>query len=365
MMQKRNTLLAMALLAMIAVTGSLCQGKSTISTKVVDVKNFLDLSRFKDILKSGTVISGSSIAMDARGNIYLLDIKNHRILIINDKGREVGQIGRIGQDDQSLFNPSGVAIDNDKIYVLNNRGEKIKVFTLGNRFLWSAKIDDNWMPGTIVAKDGRYYIGERTKNAKSYNQRQLISIRDKNGKLVKAVGRAIRCKSYLVYLDLNSVYFQVVNNRIFGAHRYYPVCFAYDLDGRELFYKHLSAFLPEFKELNERAEREGFDTPKTIKKEDDNSIRSLIYCRGFGVNHKQDIYYAIQNFDPKREPDQRYFVIRLNDSGNIIEKIIYKKKGQPLRIGTIIADPANKLYAIGFEDKNIGFKDENIMLFAL
>lgn len=318
--------------------------------KEIEVKSFVDLSQYLDIIKIGRMFSCSSIAMDHEGNLYLLDIKNSRIIKISKAGEEIGQIGSIGQEKEDLYNPAGVFIQDGTIYVLNDKGREVKALSLDNHFLRAFKIDNCWMTGSLLVYGNFILTAERTANANNYNKTKLLSVRTKNGELKRSFGKITKSNSQIGYLMFNDIFLQLVDNRIFGAFKYYPVIFAYDFGGRELYYKNLSSSVTEIKDLNARVKDKGFDTPDTYKEEDDFSYRGVQYCFGFGVDKKINIYYALW---VGNNLQTGYLLLCLNGKGDVIERIMYKKDDSVIRIEAIFTDHKNRIHIIGFIDKQV------------
>ncbi|MEW6457033.1 MAG: 6-bladed beta-propeller [Acidobacteriota bacterium] len=81
------------------------------------------------------------IALDNRGNIYILDSKNCQIKVFSHSGRHVNTIGRIGQGPGEFpEEPFGIQIVKDFIYVLFINHDRIDKFDLQGTYLKSIKI---------------------------------------------------------------------------------------------------------------------------------------------------------------------------------------------------------------------------------
>lgn len=81
------------------------------------------------------------IALDSKGNIYILDSKNYQIKVFSPAGRYVNAIGRRGQGPGEFpEEPFGIQIAKDFIYVLFINNDRIDKFDLQGTYLKSIKI---------------------------------------------------------------------------------------------------------------------------------------------------------------------------------------------------------------------------------
>lgn len=85
----------------------------------------------------------SHIALDSNENIYLLDRKNFRIQIFDDKGKFLKSVEiKKGQGPEEVTLPFGMAVtEKGKIYVSDYSGKKILVFDEKGEFLHSFNLD--------------------------------------------------------------------------------------------------------------------------------------------------------------------------------------------------------------------------------
>lgn len=78
------------------------------------------------------------IALDSRQALYIVDVINTRVQILNPNGRFVAYIGGWGVDRGEFFRPKGVAVDrNNKVYVSDSYTGVIQVFD-DNGYFYSA-----------------------------------------------------------------------------------------------------------------------------------------------------------------------------------------------------------------------------------
>ncbi|NBO53179.1 MAG: BspA family leucine-rich repeat surface protein, partial [Actinobacteria bacterium] len=92
------------------------------------------------------------IAIDASGNIYVVDFNNHRVQKFTSAGSYLSQIGTgtSGSADGQFNNPTSIAIDaSGKILVADSNNHRIQVFTSAGTYL--SKF------GTYGSADGQFY----------------------------------------------------------------------------------------------------------------------------------------------------------------------------------------------------------------
>lgn len=82
----------------------------------------------------------SDIAMDASGNIYVLDSANHRVQKFSPEGRYLATFGRRGQGPGEFYNPDSIDIDaHGFFYVMDAYQNRIQTLTpagAGDRTIW-------------------------------------------------------------------------------------------------------------------------------------------------------------------------------------------------------------------------------------
>jgi sugar lactone lactonase YvrE len=129
-------------------------------------------------------ISPIGVSVDKNGEIYLSDSILKRVFVFDKGGKYLGGIG----SDELLLRPAGIAIDEERLYVVDTHGHKIIVFSKKDgSFLFSfgkngiQKGDFNYPTNIFIDKDGLLYITD------SMNFR--VQIFDRDGKFVSAFGR--------------------------------------------------------------------------------------------------------------------------------------------------------------------------------
>lgn len=120
--------------------------------------------------------------IDARGNIYVSDSGNHRVLVFDGKGRFIRKIGRNGTGKGKLKFPLGIAVDGaGRVYVSTMGLNKIMVFSQAGRFLREFRLGDdavNDLPIKLRIKDNRLYATASGR----------VVVMDLNGKVLRKWG---------------------------------------------------------------------------------------------------------------------------------------------------------------------------------
>lgn len=80
------------------------------------------------VLKSSTSHSFTGIATDKDDNIYVTDVKKHRLLKLNKDGDEVNTIGSKGSSKGQFKEPRGVAVIDDEVLVCDTCNHRVQVF---------------------------------------------------------------------------------------------------------------------------------------------------------------------------------------------------------------------------------------------
>ncbi|MGB3327579.1 MAG: SMP-30/gluconolactonase/LRE family protein [Thermomicrobiales bacterium] len=138
-----------------------------------------------------------SVTVDASGLIYVADTWNHRIVVFDQQGTMVRELGQRGVqadtmdspdpnvDTGRFYGPRGVAVSNGEIYVTDTGNERVQVFATDGTFLRTfggtgtepGKLKEP--TGIAIGSDGNVYVGD------SANAR--ISVFSKNGDFVRVM----------------------------------------------------------------------------------------------------------------------------------------------------------------------------------
>ncbi len=111
----------------------------------------------------GLMAEPRGLAADARGNLYVVDTKNHRIQVFDTGGQFVRQLGSQGSQDGQFKEPCGLAVDleghlwvadtwNHRIVHIGPDGKFLGAFGGGDRAFFG--------PRAIVASSGVLYVAD-------------------------------------------------------------------------------------------------------------------------------------------------------------------------------------------------------------
>jgi len=343
----RNKLLLVLFLGLF----SCCHQKGSFPIKSVEVTTLIDLNSINPKVNiNGWKMSCNFFSVDSHENVYFLDISNHSILKFNNKGEFIDRIGSIGQKKKDLFSPIAFCIKGDFIYVLNNAGRELKIFSLSGDFISSFVIENAWQSEALCVYRDHIFITVKYKDRTNFNDNKLISIFNFEGDEINKIGKIIKCKSHIGYREFNSIYINVIKNRIFGAFCNRPIIFGYEIDGKRLFLKDLRSFnLPEIQRKMEQEKALGLDTPNT--ETSGYSLRFITFCTAFGVDQDMNLYYAINNYDLTNPDMAKCYILHFNEKRTLIEKIIPRKEGEVFRVRDIFINNKNIRYGIGQKNK--------------
>src|SRR4029077_8322523 len=71
------------------------------------------------------------IAVDAAGNVYVVDYGNNRVEEFNSSGTYLSQFGSLGGGNGQLNGPIGVALDSSgKVYITDFNNNRVEVFAV-------------------------------------------------------------------------------------------------------------------------------------------------------------------------------------------------------------------------------------------
>ncbi|MEM0173748.1 MAG: hypothetical protein QXI16_04500, partial [Sulfolobaceae archaeon] len=239
----------------------------------------------------------------------------------------------------------------NEVFILNNAGKEIKVFSLDGDFHSSFKIEKAWISDSIAVNERLIITDTRYASGNNYNSLRLISMFDHKGKKLEEIGKIIKCASMIGYLNFNQAYLALKKDQIFGAFDNRPILFSYKKDGTEIIFKDLEK--DGFEEIIIKAKKErdeNFDTPETIKS--DNNLRYLNYCSGFSVDKGLNVYYAINiYYENSNRPYSLIYVF--NKKFQLKKKLLPKYMNNTVTIKSILIDHKNSRFIIAQTERGL------------
>lgn len=130
------------------------------------------------------LISPIGIAVDEYANIYLTDSALKKVFVFDKKGKFLREIG----SSELFLRPTGIAVNEDRIYIIDTIGHKIFVFSKKDGKLLfrfgkrgTGKAEFNYPTNIFIGRDGLLYITD------SLNFR--VQIFDRAGNFISAFGK--------------------------------------------------------------------------------------------------------------------------------------------------------------------------------
>lgn len=355
MLSEKNHFTVFLLIGFMVTCSVACQ-KHKVSMKILEPRSILYLDSLSPKIDvESYIFPKNPICINKKGNIYFNDKKNHRILVYDVDGNFIQQIGGIGQGLSDLYNPLGLFLYKNSIYVLNKAGKEIKIFSHDGECENVFKINNVWLADSIAVSDESIFIGARYWDINKVGHK-LISVFDCGGNKKREIGRIIDCPVPSGYLYFNIVFLAVKKNKIYGAFENRPIIFCYKPDGEEIFVRDLSnAGIEEIDFISERERQEGFDTPETTSS--NRQLRILQYCWGFIVDDSSKLYYLVNIYNLEGGRPSQSVILVFNSKGILLEKIKLAKDGYPVQVRWLLVSTKNERYALGkFKKKTILFK---------
>lgn len=217
----KKSLLIVGLLALVILFSCLPQSSSSlIHTEDIEIEPLFSLENFSAEIINTAILYGNSLCQDKNENFYFLETTNHRIIKTDVQGKILSQIGQIGQDEGDLYYPFGFYLLGEYLYILNNTGKEIKIFSIEGRYINSFKINDVFQAQSIVTNSKLIFADFRYKNWKAHDNSHLITSLSVEGKIINRFGALIESDNLSGYVNFNLVYLSLVDDFLFGAFHY-------------------------------------------------------------------------------------------------------------------------------------------------
>jgi hypothetical protein len=181
----------------------------------------------------------SDIAMDAPGNIYVLDSANHRVQKFSPEGTYLATFGRRGQGPGEFYNPDSIDIDaHGFFYVMDAYQNRIQTMTPAGAGDRTIKLMDDTLRKLRCLKSGLlavrgsllpYSFMDKAKPPK------LIKVLDQEGKLLRSFVDAVDYGDGIKSVLANAFEYTVDrNDNFYLAYAFKNKVEKYDADGKLL-----------------------------------------------------------------------------------------------------------------------------------
>ena len=138
----------------------------------------------------------SDVAVDAQGNIYILDAGNTRIQKFDQDGKYLATIGRKGQGPGEFISPSGLDLDEDgnlvvtdtaqmRLHVIIGGGKDVKSIVLKDEPIFGVR---SLGAGGYVGRASTYAIPMRNQPEKKIGEMRLFRRLDPDGSVTASFG---------------------------------------------------------------------------------------------------------------------------------------------------------------------------------
>jgi len=294
-----------------------------------------------------------NIAMDSERNLYLLDVKNGRIIKISPKGEVLKIIGHFGTDELGLYYPQAIYIYNSVLYVITSsiRKKVLKGFdSEGKRLLKIIPFaPKNAVARSFLVDDKLFYVNLQFTN-KSGKPQNLISVFDTKGKRLKSFGKPLKAQSWEGNIFFNIGLISKYGDFVIGALFYHPIIFHYTTGGKLIYYKNLlKGNFPEIKATYEFAKRNCIDTPEKRCSTVNGQISNVNFCYAAGIDRDLNLYYSTWELKENLKAPVTPVVYKFDKKGNHKETFVFTLNGKPVRVCYFIFDKkTGRRYGIGF-----------------
>ena len=82
------------------------------------------------ISKSGFFLSPQHLAFDSENNVYVTDLGNSRVQKFDSTGNFLTEWGTRGTNSGEFGHPTGIAVSDEFVFVVDNKNHDIQKFTL-------------------------------------------------------------------------------------------------------------------------------------------------------------------------------------------------------------------------------------------
>ena len=154
----------------VSIEGQLVKG----SPFVLYVRQFKDYTSLSSYQRTfGTSSNAFDVAVDDNGDVYVVDYGYQCVYVFNQQGtiiRTIGTAGSNGSGDGQFYNPAGIAIRGDVLYIADQNNHRIQKMSTSGKFI--SKFGSNGTGagqlntprGICLDIEGRVFISENSNN---------------------------------------------------------------------------------------------------------------------------------------------------------------------------------------------------------
>lgn len=169
----------------IVLITTLMSGHGVLKAEVPAPDTMLAVSTFGG---ESTLYSPRTVRLDTKGNVYIMDTGNHRIVVFDANGEVTRQIGVIGSGPGEFYGPTDLALDSDgRIYVSDSGNRRIQILTNDGGFVQEIPVSHP-VQHLLLDSDGSILLKEDIING-SVNLMKRIAL---DGTTLQVIGDIIR-----------------------------------------------------------------------------------------------------------------------------------------------------------------------------
>lgn len=259
----------------------------------------------------------NDLAVSQEGSLYILDSKDHNIKVFNRKGKFIHCIGRRGKGPGEFDRPWTLTILKGNLYITDTRNRRVQILSKKGKYLRSYKAPVEYGQGMAFDSEGNLYI-----STKGFRSSQLISVYNKEGKLITHMGN-LEGNSVNVY-NMKKIKNQIQKEKIpdifkndlllvvykkshlFAVHRSLPKFKKFSLTGKLLAEYPIKA--EEYKSIYQTF------LEKNKKEKNPAAFWMLQYVNDLAVDEEGNLYFLLN------EPSQMTIYV-YDDKGHFKKKL--------------------------------------------
>lgn len=267
------------------------------------------------------ILNGPADMLVTEENIYIVDKRDHNIVISDKSGNLIKRIGRLGNGPLEFNSPVTMAIIDDNLVVYDAGNQRIQVISKDDKCLktYPAVTLGQFGAGFLFSKDNTYYY-----STEGYTSDFLLAHKTYDGKELGGFGQIYGEKSYTINFETDKIKKGIIpdtyknkvipikdtKGNVYCIHFALPLVKKYGSNGKLIWEKELD--IPEFKVIKEI-------WLKYNKESAPNVTFRLKYWRNIKIDGDDNFYLLADISD-------EMIIYVMNSEGNILTKYVGDEK---------------------------------------
>lgn len=113
------------------------------------------------MILEGGIGQASDVALNKRGDIYVLDGLNGRVAVFDSQGRPVSSFGQKGSGDGKLNLPMAIEVQGERVYISDTGNSRIMIFAEDGRFHGMIELPKLSEPTGLLVQDNAVVWSDR------------------------------------------------------------------------------------------------------------------------------------------------------------------------------------------------------------